>query len=112
MLTCEYPYCKCAVSFPEGHKPSGPTECPRMVEEKPDEEMRYIGAAVHNGNIPQILGSVATSLLRIARAQEGIVQLSVQDMNAAIDAAIEERAEAKAVEMMKAKTTRSYIGKK
>lgn len=28
-FTCTYPDCKCPVSFPEGHKPSLATECPR-----------------------------------------------------------------------------------
>lgn len=32
---CEYPDCDCAVSFPEGHKPSEETECPRMMKPEP-----------------------------------------------------------------------------
>ena len=26
---CDYPNCDCPISFPEGHKPSRATECPR-----------------------------------------------------------------------------------
>lgn len=28
---CHYPECDCAVSFPEGHRPSVKTECPRCT---------------------------------------------------------------------------------
>lgn len=30
--TCRYPDCDCAVSFPQGYKPSIATECPKAVE--------------------------------------------------------------------------------
>jgi hypothetical protein len=39
---CDYPNCDCPVSFPEGHRPSVKTECPRAeddpapVREEPD----------------------------------------------------------------------------
>lgn len=28
---CTYPNCDCAVSFPEGYKPSEETECPKLA---------------------------------------------------------------------------------
>jgi DNA-directed RNA polymerase subunit RPC12/RpoP len=31
MTACTYPNCDCAVSFPEGYRPSVATECPRWL---------------------------------------------------------------------------------
>lgn len=35
---CTYPDCDCAISFPDGYKPSEATECPRCATFEPEDE--------------------------------------------------------------------------
>lgn len=48
---CEYPECDCAVSFPEGYKPSEATECPACVPQ-PAQEDGESDATNSGNNLP------------------------------------------------------------
>lgn len=88
-----------------------------MVENEEDdreliEHAMAVDEAVHHKNYAALLGHISMSLVRIAKAQEHMSALSQIDLEATIEAAVEERAEQKAADLDKARTTRTYIGKK
>lgn len=83
-----------------------------MATNKSPDDVQIIMDAVHKNDHATLLGSIAHSLLRIASAQEAVYELAVKDMNEAIEAAIQDRAETLADDLVKEKTSRSFIGKR
>lgn len=77
-----------------------------------EHELEYLQAVITSGNQVAVLGSIASSLLRIATIQEAAHELSIADMNQQIEAVIEERAQAKAEEMEADKSKRGFIGRR
>lgn len=76
---------------------------------------KYIRAAEEQANRgDQILltADIAIFLLRIAQAQERLVQIAEADLSEVVEAAIEERAEEKAQQLDADRTKRSFIGRK
>lgn len=59
-----------------------------------------------------LLGTIAVSLMRIAVAQEEVVELAQADLEESINAAVEERAQVLAEKLDEDKTRRSFIGKR
>lgn len=79
---------------------------------EPDNEVRNIWQAYTTKDQNFAVSSIAHSLLRIARAQEALVALSTADLEAAIEAEIENRSQVKADEIAAQATKRSFLGKK
>lgn len=83
-----------------------------MDQKEANELNQMIDEATRNQDIHSLLGILAAGILRIAAAQEKMVELAVEDMNGQIEEAVQARAEERAQEMDEEKTKRSYIGRK
>lgn len=81
-------------------------------QDQVDAEVKRIADWATSGRKDSIIGSIAVSLLRIANAQEALVELSQTDLQNAIESEIQARAETMANEMQEEKTKRSFIGKR
>jgi hypothetical protein len=83
-----------------------------MTNEELNLDLGHIEAWTAHESKIQLMGSIAKSLLRIAHAQEQIVEMSTMDMETHIAAVIEERSKIKAEDIVKEQTSRSFIGKR
>lgn len=83
-----------------------------MTEEEMNRAAEFIEGCLSRGDMTGLVASVADSLVRIAAAQEKMVEMAQEDMAAQIEEAINSKAETLAQEMSEEKTRRSFIGKK
>jgi len=74
--------------------------------------LEYIQSAVDQKEKEVLMGHIAVSLMRIANAQDEIVELAKADIQATVEEEIKARAETMASEMEADKSKRSFIGKK
>jgi hypothetical protein len=81
-------------------------------QKQTDSDLNQIEYGIQSKDSIVLFGSIAVSLLRIANAQEAMYELAVKDLNEAVEAAVESRAQEKADELVKAQTDRSFIGKR
>lgn len=80
--------------------------------EELDPDFQYISMMIERKDVPSIIGHAAVSLVRIARAQEKLVELAEADVTAQVHEAADALAQDKAKEIVEQKTKRSFIGGK
>ena len=68
--------------------------------------------AAERKSVVEMLGLVAVSLYRVARAQEKLVALAELDLSEQVESEVQSRAETLAQEIEANKTKRSFIGRK
>lgn len=68
--------------------------------------------AAERKSVVEMLGLVAVSLYRVARAQEKLVALAELDLSEQVESEVQSRAETLAQEIEADKTKRSFIGRK
>ena len=83
-----------------------------MDQAEYDQQIRDIDGFVERGGTSYLMGHITKSLMRIANAQEALVQLANLDLQEAIKEQVEAKAQEVAQEIDAAKTARSFIGKK
>lgn len=83
-----------------------------ITDEEIKQNENHINDAMSRGDLTALLGHIAASLYRMANAQEVIASAHTKDIDEAIEAAVRERAETRAAEMVEENSKRSYIGKK
>ena len=76
------------------------------------EHMQMMQELSQQGDVPKILGRIATTLLRLTYAQEKLVALAQVDLEQQIEAEIQSRAETMAEEIVEDKTKRGFIGQR
>lgn len=81
-----------------------------MDQKEADQFYDTVDKAMNEKNVSDLLGVIAIGIVRIAAAQEDMLKLAVDDMNAHIEEVIQSRAEERAQEMDEEKAKRSYIG--
>lgn len=83
-----------------------------MDQEELNTFLKTIDTAVEHKNMYALVAQACVELMRIANAQEALVKLATQDLEAQVAEAVESRAEEKAAELDANRTQRSYIGRK
>lgn len=72
----------------------------------------YINGCIGHDQDKMIIGEIAKSLFRLAKAQEELVALAKLDLEETINNEIESRAKEKAEELVAEKQARSFIGRR
>jgi len=76
------------------------------------ENIKLIDEFVTRDDKASLMGNIAVSLLRIANAQEELLNLARNDLQAQVEEAAKTQAEALATEMVADQTKRSFIGRR
>lgn len=83
-----------------------------MTEQDLKEEFYAIEEGVRHDQPNMLTAVIARMLVRIAAAQEAMVEMSQIDIEEMIQGEIQQRAEARAAELDNERTSRSFLGKK
>lgn len=80
------------------------------------QELEQVGQmlsdAVQRKDLPTIFAVIAEATMRVAHAQEALLEIAKADMSQEIEAAVQGRAEQLAQELDADKSRRSFIGKR